>query len=547
MSPGQTYGLQLSYLTGYPLPDAGYYALARTWPAPEQPRPGCVWTHTLLIEFADLAALKDLSFLLKLFRRPEQLNQTTHYQIPIIIPTPSKGVFYDSLKLKELMLIITALYEFPHERIFVVPSTQFDSEQHTLAIWAQQWPRLRRTFRFCTFALNDRSSSNTVFDLQILPEHLPRKPSRGRFPGMLVDLSDSSISIPPWAKAAAQEIVAGSETGSREFLWRFGSDMEETRSAFSMLLASWHALTSYPMPGALEEAVTVLEAHKTPAPSLTRFLVEHIAAAYCDPPLGHRTLRFLIHNLSYLDECSEKLNVASIAHIIWMEARDLVYILFRNENRVAKTIAATIGKLIEPVEAFAVAHGDPEILAAIVATNPLLAVDPQIWQAESPLPERVFDEIKHHPEAAEIVVPSMLSLDLPKLVHKVLDVFAEIVVKALIERLDTHGFDEAVRLAAWIKETAARLNELLNAIASGKVKKMQTLAILAAAFNYRHLPISNDRDCWASALTQMEGRPEIGGLELCTFLLARGLSGASPQPGILIGRTFDPIYAAPAL
>ncbi|MGJ7918413.1 hypothetical protein ACI48D_23455 [Massilia sp. LXY-6] len=36
----------LAYLTGYPLQESGFYALSKTWPAPEMPRPGCVWTHT---------------------------------------------------------------------------------------------------------------------------------------------------------------------------------------------------------------------------------------------------------------------------------------------------------------------------------------------------------------------------------------------------------------------------------------------------------------------------------------------------------------------
>src|SRR6266478_6408008 len=36
------------YLTGYPLQSLDAYALARTWYAPEMPRPGCVWTHTLI-------------------------------------------------------------------------------------------------------------------------------------------------------------------------------------------------------------------------------------------------------------------------------------------------------------------------------------------------------------------------------------------------------------------------------------------------------------------------------------------------------------------
>ena len=37
------------YLTGYPLESVNMYALAKTWYAAEMPRPGCVWTHTLLI------------------------------------------------------------------------------------------------------------------------------------------------------------------------------------------------------------------------------------------------------------------------------------------------------------------------------------------------------------------------------------------------------------------------------------------------------------------------------------------------------------------
>jgi hypothetical protein len=58
------------YLTGYPLTESGYYAFARTWPAPEMPRPGCVWTHTILIEFSDIPSLQSAIGLLGLFRRP---------------------------------------------------------------------------------------------------------------------------------------------------------------------------------------------------------------------------------------------------------------------------------------------------------------------------------------------------------------------------------------------------------------------------------------------------------------------------------------------
>ena len=47
------------YITGYPLYEDKYYAIAKTWYAPEMKRPGCVWTHTLLIDFKDLNKIRE--------------------------------------------------------------------------------------------------------------------------------------------------------------------------------------------------------------------------------------------------------------------------------------------------------------------------------------------------------------------------------------------------------------------------------------------------------------------------------------------------------
>src|SRR3546814_20493757 len=48
LAPGTLFGSSHGYWTGLPLPELARYALFRTWPAPELPRPGCVWTHALL-------------------------------------------------------------------------------------------------------------------------------------------------------------------------------------------------------------------------------------------------------------------------------------------------------------------------------------------------------------------------------------------------------------------------------------------------------------------------------------------------------------------
>src|SRR5712691_3842875 len=61
-----------TYISGYRLPSQTFYALAKTWYAPELERPGCVWTHVLLVPLADFKDLNATAAgrFLELFRRP---------------------------------------------------------------------------------------------------------------------------------------------------------------------------------------------------------------------------------------------------------------------------------------------------------------------------------------------------------------------------------------------------------------------------------------------------------------------------------------------
>ncbi len=70
LASGTRLGENGSYLTGLPLPEARRYAFLRTWAAPEMPRPGCVWSHALLLDPRAIASLSTFSELLLLFRRP---------------------------------------------------------------------------------------------------------------------------------------------------------------------------------------------------------------------------------------------------------------------------------------------------------------------------------------------------------------------------------------------------------------------------------------------------------------------------------------------
>lgn len=63
-----------SYLSAYPLSESGYYVLARTWYAEEMKRPGCVWTHSILIPIAAMRYIWDYRVFDHLFRRPKNAD-----------------------------------------------------------------------------------------------------------------------------------------------------------------------------------------------------------------------------------------------------------------------------------------------------------------------------------------------------------------------------------------------------------------------------------------------------------------------------------------
>lgn len=71
-----------SYLSAYPLVESGYYVIARTWYAEEMKRPGCVWTHSILIPIGSMRAITDYRVFDCLFKRPTK-NDYEFYGAPL--------------------------------------------------------------------------------------------------------------------------------------------------------------------------------------------------------------------------------------------------------------------------------------------------------------------------------------------------------------------------------------------------------------------------------------------------------------------------------
>lgn len=160
-----------SYLTGYPLIDSPYYAIARTWDAPEMPRRGCVWTHTLLVPY-DFCYSIDIGVLKSFFKRPDISADDAYYFQPLHIGHANLTSSKLLPPINICAQIVADLYNQPNKFIVIGAQNETYFEDLVVCIWQQQWPGLRKQFRFCTGSMADRSVNDWKFDLQVVPVEL---------------------------------------------------------------------------------------------------------------------------------------------------------------------------------------------------------------------------------------------------------------------------------------------------------------------------------------------------------------------------------------
>ncbi|MEX5616681.1 hypothetical protein ABFV55_18335, partial [Pseudomonas syringae] len=170
--------------------------------------------------------LDHLSKLQRLFSRPRgsidfgRYNDALHSRdIPICELTnlPSDNM---------VKKLINALYGRGDSSIHVAAPDDLDIP--LFAVWSQQWPRLRRNFRFQTAAVRSTSSIGSArFDITASIE------------SPLESLGALSDRYPEWVTAACKDLVEFSRGELRKFLWHYGLDVRRQKSSFKPLVELW--------------------------------------------------------------------------------------------------------------------------------------------------------------------------------------------------------------------------------------------------------------------------------------------------------------------
>lgn len=527
----------ISYLTGYPLLESGLYALACTWPALEMPRPGCVWTHTLFIEFADLAVLDSPSQLATLFKYPTVETTRSFGSTLHLSATAPRSYPLISIQLALFERLATALYERPLDQVWSHRTSDDFVDEVVLRLWDLQWPRLRRSFRFCTLTTRDRSQEGALFDLQLCGETLPRL----RFAQNTDGVEATSTSSEPWLTQLVDYADSLDASEFREALRLLGTDLLGGREAMKSI-CSLRATLALRGPSAVADAIALVT---PPTPlSGSKVAKEMVtnAALSRGNLLSDAELNYVVGNLDLISERELASNGWKLAgHLLEVAPEKLVE-LVEDERLLVQT---SMRKAIEGMDANLLAQNlkaGTSWFRPLLALRPELTEMPEFWRRTQARASDIQQAgLELQPEAQ--LAAAVLGLHDEASIESIVRVFGADVVLTCVEQLMAKEC-EGCELRRWVKAACRQPGSVASFLAQARSLNPRLASCITDELAPDEVPNDYGVDPWLTAL--MAVKQQLGQLpiELQVYGFQRALSWRSRSVGPLLCLTFEPLHRA---
>jgi hypothetical protein len=196
------------YLTGYPLIGTEHFVFAKTWYAGEMRRPGCVWTHSLLVPRAQVGSVSATRLLAHL-RRPEAEGVDAAASLPLTIDleVPAPGGVDEGFADRGLAAALIGAVLGQTRPVLVVADSASQFEALFLRLWEEMWSAARARFSFCTGALMPRVNAGSLLDLQAVPRAIPTSQFRKSASAALVLELRASSEPEAWVESVLDALA----------------------------------------------------------------------------------------------------------------------------------------------------------------------------------------------------------------------------------------------------------------------------------------------------------------------------------------------------
>jgi hypothetical protein len=421
----------LEYLTGYPIPSSKFFVFAKTWYADEMKRPGCVWTHSLLIDVTDLWSIRNTDILLSQFKRPSSFAaEHLEYSMPLTLNIANFRSSNSEVP-SEFYYISCELYSKPNKGLVILSDSSAEYEEVLLTIWQWQWPKMKRNFTFSTGSLSLRKYDNRPFDLQILPYKRERTIS-----GLdtevfnIVDLEKKNDCKTNWI----EDYKVTDLSQLQQFMVRFGADVTGSRTNFTSLFKAFKKNLQRDI-----NLSTFKEFFKTnfTEPSEARILksstVEHMLAENTvDKAALIRTLMsddsFNKINWSYQNIIIPLVNKGSL------NDEELIDILSMLNTPAWKNDLISVLQKVKPIFWFKVPGLTNSDYSTLLSTKEGFERDPTFWKYDQETQDKIFSVLENMPTTDwKVVVHAMLDANSVCFANKIFEKIKAATIPTLIQ------------------------------------------------------------------------------------------------------------------
>jgi hypothetical protein len=484
-------------------------------------RPGCVWTHSLLIDFADLAILETPENLLAAFSRPS--GDLAQYATPVEILVAPIDVAPRHLASARAAGVLNALYMKPDGRVMIKRDSPGKDEGLLLAIWMQQWPRLRRSVRFTTFSTTDRSTVDEPFDLQVL-DGVDR--TRSKSADLLEAVQEA---IAPELQPAFHDLTTGGKTGFRTFLRQVGGDVSRGRAAMPYLCRLFVAADD---PAAIADAINILDLMGPNEARVARSEVVQRALAGVEN-LDDRSFNFLLDAMRESEEGVLPLQAATrLGNELWHRSPTTVVEEVQSQTELGHAARLALRQLTQPA-LVAGLEREPSVSCDLYRLRPDIATSVEFWRA---LP----------PDAGPLIEDQLGDRDAPEILAAIIGAHREDLAGWVARTFSATRTIEAlssnpdVSADGWLAPYGDDVDALARALVDAKPLNKYVLYALAQHVGPDRLPNVIGDDPWLSGWARSSGSLDQRDTAfMAAYLLCRGLGDRSKSPAELIRLSFE--------